>query len=381
MSTIYEELEHKLQTAGPAETVALLCERLKRDGDYRGLFYAMLLAKRLELGISPVQVGPADNIPPDLLEPYEGGVREAARLVGDLFLQQGDVAWPYFRMIQEPGKVVEAIDQADPEDSEQTQQIVQIALNEGVHPRKGFALVIKRYGICNAITTLSQGFPGTEEDRNDCVKQLIRALYEELHDRLRADIESRGEAPPENASVRQMILGWPQIFGDEFYHIDVSHLSSIVQFAGYLPPCPELELALELCEYGQKLSGRFQYPGDPPFEDTYVDYHVYFRILLGRDVEEGLAHFRQRAEEADPEEIGLYPAVVYVKLLMQLGRFAEATEAYSRYLAQLDPNQPSAPSLAVLCDKIGDYRPMVEVALRRGNLVDYTAALLQQHRR
>jgi hypothetical protein len=51
--------------------------------------------------------------------------------------------------------------------------------------------------------------------------------------------------------------------------------------------------------------------------------------------------------------------------------------AYARYLAQADARQLRCPSLQELCAKAGDFRPLVEVSLRRGDLVNYAAGLLQ----
>jgi hypothetical protein len=114
---------------------------------------------------------------------------------------------------------------------------------------------------------------------------------------------------------------------------------------------------------------------------VYHDYYIYFRTVLGEDVEAGLEHFRLKAEHADVEQVGYYPAAVYVGLLERLGRHREAAEAYSRYLAQCDPQQlGSCPTIYELCQKLGDYRPLVDIAQRRGNLVDYVAGLIQVKR-
>jgi len=380
--SIYEELENLVHARGARAAVVRLLEELRQRRDYTGYFYALVLDKRLELGLPAVQPRFDSDVPEELAPAYEQGIREAARQAGRLALADQNIvaAWPFFRMIQEHQEIAQALEQVEPQEPEQCQQYVQIALYEGAHPRLGFRWVLKYYGICNAITTFSQGFPGTQEDRVDCLKQLVRALYEELRERLRTDIAQReGIEPSPALSVRELLRGREQmLFGEDFYHIDTSHLSSVVQFAYYLPVCEELRLAVELCEYGQHINPRFQYPGDPPFEQTYFDYHIYFRTLLGEDVEAGLEHFRQKAETADVEQVGYYPAAVYVGLLERLGRHREAVEAYARYLSRADPQQlGSCPTIYELCQKLGDYRPLVDVAQRRGNLVDYTAGLIQ----
>jgi hypothetical protein len=68
---------------------------------------------------------------------------------------------------------------------------------------------------------------------------------------------------------------------------------------------------------------------------------------------------------------------VLINLLVRLGRHRDAVGAYGRYLAQADARQLSCPSLQELCEKAGDYQPLVEVSIRRGDLVNYAAGLLQ----
>jgi hypothetical protein len=379
MTSIFEELEAKLDEQNPREMVARLCEVLRERQDYQGLFYAMILGKRLELGLPAVQVGKSDDIPRRLLEPYEDAIRAAAREVGQLYLAQGALgaAWPYFRMIGEHEPIVSAIDQLEPDDSERTQQAIEIAFHEGVSPRRGFDLLLQRYGICSAITTVGQAMQMPADVREHCVKRLIRTLHAELRERLANELSSRGEEAPADASVTELIrrLDWPE--GEEFYHVDVSHLGAVTQYSLHLPPCEELELAIELCAYGEKLSPRFRYHTDPPFEDQYRDYSIYLKVLAGRDVDEGLEHFRAKAEAADPETVGTYPAQVLVTLLDRTGRTEEALAAYARYLAQADMRELSCPPLPELCQKAGDFRPLVEVSHRRGDLVNYAAGLLQ----
>jgi hypothetical protein len=84
----------------------------------------------LELGLPPVQVSSQD-VPANKVSAYESAIREAARSVGQLFLDEGDIggAWPFFRMIQDPAPIAAGIDrvQLDAGDSDRTQQIIQIA--------------------------------------------------------------------------------------------------------------------------------------------------------------------------------------------------------------------------------------------------------------
>jgi hypothetical protein len=378
-STIYDDLQRTLAAEGADAAARRLCQRLNDNKDYVGLFYALLLHKRQQLGVSPIPTGPAADLPPHTHADYEEAIRQAGRHVGELFLRDGQVpqAWAYFRMLNEPEPIRQALEAHRPAEDEDLQALVQIAFYEGVHPRRGFEWILQRFGLCNAITTLSsQELPHTPEDRQYCLQELVRALYAELRERLAAEIERHDGQAPAQSTLRELIAERAWLFDEDSYHIDLSHLSSVAQMSMHLSPSPELELARELCAYGQRLSGRFVHAGDPPFEDQYRAIGLYLAILAGDKTEEGLAYFRQQAEQADPETVGTYPAQVLVNLLLRLDRAAEALAAARKYLAAADNRQLSCPSIVELCQKVGDYRTLAEVAREQNDPVHFLAGLL-----
>jgi hypothetical protein len=386
---LFDELEHTLATEGAEPAIDRLCSRLREEKDYTNLFYALLLKERHALGVSPVPTGPSTELPEAVHGRYEDAIRQAARLVGGLHLEAGELpqAWAYYRMIGEPEKVRTALEGYQPAEEEDLQPLVNIAFYEGVHPTKGFGWVLSRYGLCNAITTLSsQELPHTPEAKQECVRMLARALYAELRERLVAEITRHdGSPPPEAAApegqggvVRKLLEGRDWLFADEFYHVDVSHLSSVVQLAERLSSCPELELVRELCEYGQHLSGRFVNRGDPPFDNLYEGYGHYYGLLAGADVEKNLDYFRAKAAEADPETVGTYPAEVLVNLLLRLERPAEALAVARKYLAKTDNRRLTCPGIADLCREVKDFRTLAEVAREQGDAVHFMAGLLAE---
>src|SRR5262249_8319323 len=261
-------------------------------------------------------------LPPSAHQPFEDGIREAARTVGKLYLDEGNIpaAWSYFRMLGEPDSVAAALDKLALNEEQDNQPLIDIAFHQGVHPKKGFDWILQRYGICSAITTMGGGdVPFPPDVKQHCIKQLIRSLHHELIVRLKAEIQRQQNFEPTATTAKELISGRDWLFADEAYYIDMSHLSAVVQMAIQLDKCTELDLARDLCAYGQKLSPRFAYPTDPPFDKQYEDYDVYLSILSGESVEKGIAHFRKKAEEADPDTIGTYPAQVLVNLLLRLG--------------------------------------------------------------
>jgi hypothetical protein len=377
---LFDELGQAVEKEGAAAAIERLCSRLRERKDYTNLFYALLLKKRFEMGASPVPTGASQDLPPEMHEPYEEAIRQAGRLVGQLYLDEDNIAhaWAFYRMIGEHEPIARVLDKYQPKEGEDCQQIVEIAYHQGVHPRKGFDMILERYGICSAITILSGSDASQQgiEAREYCIKRLVRALHTELLARLRAEITRQQGFEPTGKTVKELIQGRDWLFADEFYHIDVSHLSAVVQMATNLGPCEELELARDLCEYGRHLSPRFQFNSDPPFENQYQDYGVYLAILAGDNVEEGLAHFRKKAEEADPETVGTYPAEVLVNLLLKLDRPAEALAIARRHLANAEEGRLSCPSIVDLCQRTKDYQALAEVAREQGNPVHFMAGLI-----
>ena len=375
----FYELQHTFTDQGPAAAIERLCATLRETKDYGALFYALLLKKRYELGVSPVPTGPAQDLPEEVHVPYEDAIRDAGRLVGRLYLEQGDIphAWVYFRMLGESQPVAEALDKFCPAEGDDIQPLVDIGYYQGVHPRKAFDLVLERSGICSAITMVSgQEFPHGPEAREYCIKRLVRTLYAELYERLKADVVHREGKEPAEKTVRELMAGHEVIFEEGFYHIDISHLGAVVQMSMHLPPGEDLDMAREVCAYGQRLSPRFQHPGEPPFEDQYHDYAVYLAALAGERTEVSLDHFRRKAQTADPEEAGTMPAEVLVNLLLRLDRPAEALAVARRHLATTEDRQLTCPGIAELCQRTHDYQALAEVAREQGDPVHFMAGLI-----
>ncbi len=377
-TALFDQLELTVKSAGPAAAIDMLCAELQGRKDYGGLFYALLMKKRFELGVSPIATGSNQDLPPEAHHAFEDGIADAARTVGALYLAAGQIpqAWGYFRMLGDSAPVAQALEKLQLDDSMDTQAIIDIAFHQGVLPLKGFDWVIQRFGICSAITVMGGELPFTPEVKAECSKKLIRTLYAELIERLRAEIERQQNLAPTAKTVGELIAGRDWLFADDFYHIDLSHLNAVVQMATQLEKCEEMQLARELCAYGMKLSPRFRYQSEPPFEDQYADYDKFLAILSGADVEGGVAHFRAKIDTHPPETAGTFPTEIYVNLLLRLGRDQEALEIVRKYLAPLGEARLSCPNLVELVQQTKRYDVLAEVARTQGNPVNFLAGLI-----
>lgn len=375
---LYDRLRTALASAGPAAAVDQLVEDLRTTGDFQNLFYALLLKKRVELGVSPFPTGSSTELPPETHGPYEEAIRAAGREVGHALLErkQYGQAWAFFRMLGEPEPVRAALEAYAPGPDDDVYPVIEIAWQNAVLPRKGFDLVLGRHGVCSAITMVSSSdMTGNADLRDYCVGRLVRALHEQLLERLRNDAEGRGIKLAADATITRIVEGHPELFAEDGYHIDTSHLSSVVQMSTYLPKGPENDLARELCVYGRKLSKGLQGHSEAPFEEGYDDYLAFLNVIADVDVENGLARFRAKAAR-EAAEGSTYSAQVYVNLLTRAGRTAEALVAAKEFLLAEDDRNLICPGVNELAKKAGDFTTLAEAAKARNDPVAYLAGLI-----
>jgi hypothetical protein len=371
MDNAFDLIEQAARQGGPESTLDLLVTISQRDKNYPLLFEARLMQARHKLGLPLILNAALEDLPAEQRRPYEEAMREAARETGHLFLAGGDIprAWPYFRAIGDPAPVAAAIEKIDSHD--QLEGIIEIAFGQGVHLRKGFELLLKTHGICRAITFFGQC--PDPKSRDECALLLLRALHAELLDNLKHAISRTEGQRPDGDNVSDLIRGRDWLFGDYDYYVDTAHLTAIVPLALDFTDPEALQLALELCDYGAHLSSNFQARGEPPFEDFYNDHAIYLRALAGCEIDAAVAHFHQKA---DAGAIGTGPAQILVMLLTRLKRYSEAVEVSLKYLGDQNPNQLACPTIPQLCQLAGDYESLRELARRRGDMLNFTAAAI-----
>jgi hypothetical protein len=370
----FNRTEQALQAGGAEAALQVLAEKFRNEKNYAGLFETRLMRKRRELALPLLQLGSLDDVPAEKRPAYEEEFIEAARETGKLFLADGDIprGYSYLRAIGDIQPVYDAIDRVTSETVNDS--VLEIALHERVHPRKGFELVMESQGICRAITVFGQ-YPGSL-GREDCLRMMVEKLHTDVAASLRRTIEESNGPLPAGQTIPELVEGRDWLFEGMNYYVDTSHLVSILGFCLELTDPATLRLAIELCEYGKKLSPMFHYRGDPPFEDIYADHGVFLRTLLGEDVEAGIAHFRKKAEESDPLEIGTGPAQILVVLLTRLKRYDEAVDLSLKFLSDADQNQLACPNVLQLCQLAENRMKLMEIARQKGDLLGFAAGLL-----
>lgn len=381
---IYDELSNAKTRGGAAAVFDQLIDRLTKEKDYPRLFEALTLRARYELGLPLIALTPSSELPGDIQRQLEDRVIDACRRIGQLYLESGEIAraFHYLQMIGETESIRDAIERWQPSDGDDIEPIVEIAVNHAVHPVKGIKLVLDRFGMCQAITSCESLLSSRagQKTNAECVKLLVRSLHRELVHRLAGEIGNREKTAPAAVSVPLLLKGRDWLFDDDNYHVDTSHLNSVMRMARLLPPrCEELFLVIQLCDYGKRLSERYRYREAPPFEEMYADSAIYFKAMAGQEVEKGLEHFRKKAESVDPAEVGTYPAEVYVELLAATGRVQDSVGAAERLLNDaVGATGGLANPVNELCQRFGRFPEMATMARRRADLLSFAAAIVQQ---
>lgn len=348
--------------------------------DFHHLFDARMLRKKFELGLPLNRPSSLGDVPEPLRKEVEATYINAAREVGQKLLDAGEIgqAWTYYQVLREPEPVANALEAISPitESSERLEELIHVALIQGVNPAKGLALMLKAHGTCSTITTLDQSLQNLNpQQRQACAKVMVRSLYGDLTESVRRDVERRIPGLPPGESLRSLIAGRDWLLESGNYHVDVSHLHAVIRFARSIePPAEELDLALQMCEYGQHLAAPLQYAGEPPFVDYYAAHAAFFRALLDKDREKSLQYFRdQLANEPDEGDKPLL-AYVLVDLLTRVGRLDEAVDVASQWLTNL--SEDVRVSFSELCLQANRPDALREAARRNGDLVTYATALV-----
>lgn len=372
-------LADALAARGPAAAADELVAHARETENFHALFHALLLKKRVELGVSPFPNGPSSDLPPETHDEYETAIREAGRHVGAELLARKRFAqaWSFYKLLGEPEPIRAALEAYAPEPEDDVYPVIEIAWQNGLLPKKGFDLVLDRHGLCSAITMVSGSDLSTNPDLRDyTVTRLAQALHDQLVERLRSDLAGRGTPAPEGATIPEMVEGHPELFADDAYHIDTSHLSSVVQMAMQLPPgAPGIEIARDLCVYGRRLAPGLQGNNDAPFEDNYDDFLAYMNVLIGANAAKHLERFEAKA--AREAEVGAtYAAQVYINLLVKTNRLSEALAAAKRFLLGEDERNMICPGVSELARRAGDHKAQADAARARGDAVNYLASLI-----
>ena len=351
------------------------------QSDFHRLFDAKLIRVRHRLGLPITQPTSLRNIPEEHDVAFRDAYTAAAREVGQRFLDAGQLAdaWAYFRTINETASVRAAIAkkvaEVPHEPGAGLDELLNLALYEGAHIVEGLKLLLRTHGTCTTVTAMGQVMPQmTPDERRQAAAMMVRNIYGDLQANVRRDVERRQPLVKQNASLRELIQGREFLFAEGGYHIDVSHLHSTVSFARHLDrDCPELQLAIELSDYGAQLAEPLRYPSDVPFDDYYVANRHFLNALAGVEVDESMQYFIDRLQREPDAPDQRMIAFVIADLGQRVERTSMALEAAAPFLKQME--DPAGFSFTAYC--VGAKRfDILESSARENNDVLGLATVL-----
>ncbi len=378
-AAVFEQLA--AQADDPAAMIETMIAHFRAAGRPMELFEALKMRIRQRLGLPLIAPEDEARQPGDIDRQLEAGLLDACGETGEILLAQGRIreGWMYLRPTGDTERAAELIGKIEPTE-ENTEDLITVLLHEAVDVARGYQLLINRNGTCNSITTYEQSIVGREKrDRMAAARVLLDHFYNELCESVRGDI-ARNEAPASpDETLGEMMASRKWILADGGYHLDTTHLAAVVRIARVLDDKPSLTRAWELTQYGRRLNHQFQYPGEEPFVDFYPAHAAYFSVLLGRDVEAGLALFERKMRAADPAQHGTGPMEVYTELLDRCGRSAEAIDVALQFVPDDVPSPRMVPPLLEMATRCGHFEPILEYCRRKNDLLGYAATTASSH--
>ena len=379
VETEFDQLQEALERGGVDAALDQLAEYLRENKKYHELFEALKMKARHELGLPLTYSDAGDELDESTRTKLEDELIAACRDVGTALLREGAIreGWMYLRPVGD--RAAAAVELAKIEaDESNLDALIEVALHEGVDPKRGYGLVLEHHGTCNAITTYeSVVVRQSTAAQQAAAGLLVEHVHSELLATVRADIAQQQGTEPTEATLQELIANRDWLFGEHSYHLDTTHLASTVRYSRLLNDEAQLRLALDLTAYGRRLSSQFQYKGDPPFEDIYPSHALYLGALLGQSVDAAIDYFRERAESLDTREHGGLPVEAYVQLLDRLDRHELAIEALLDFVRKQPDAAPQAVALMLeLSQKAGSFDKLADYCRSRGDVLGYATAAL-----
>jgi hypothetical protein len=393
-------------SSDPAKRIDEVIAYYRRERRPVELFESLKMKSRLKFGlpmIAPVDESIAIQSEKDaeLQRGLEEGLLDACRQAGAMLIENGRIGegWMYLRPIGDPSLAKRLLAKVEIND-DNYDEMIHVLVHEGVDLQRGYKAVIDQQGTCNSITMYDSSIASrSRQDRKIAAGCLLDHLYAELDNRVREDFASRASdngvpaeriaMDREKLSLGELINAHKWILGGGGYHLDTTHLASVVRFAVVLDDPERIGKALQLCQYGRRLPADFQYPGEEPFVDFYPAHAAFFSALLGENVDAAVRLFEQKARTVDPAVSGSGAVEIYIDLLDRIGQPGKAMRAAMELFPEGVPIGRVLPEMLEMTAKAmhkGDKTIASELekfCFQRGDLlgVAATSELLSQNLR
>ncbi|HYF52218.1 MAG TPA: hypothetical protein VEJ63_22615, partial [Planctomycetota bacterium] len=323
-----------------------------------------------------INPGDLKGVPSHLREAYESHVEATCRMTGELFLQDGDIlqAWRYLKTIGERDQIRAALERLEP--AQATDEILGLAIREGIHPVRGFELLLESSGLCSGITTYDHDLYAPLSEQKKIAGMLVKRLYRDLVLSVRCDIQERKKPAPEETDLVDIIRSRPWVFENNNSHADPTHIAAVLRIGLIAEAQDELLMAVSIAEYAKKVPAVFQNGAPDLFDGGASDYAKYYRALLGQDAEKTAEFFCTRLAGYKNAEVGNGPAEHVLLLLWRLGKKSEALGIWENSISDVPPDLEGhvIPSFYDLCQQAGDNERLSRVAMKHHDIAAWAAA-------
>ncbi len=377
----FDYLSQTIAQQGVDPALDWLEQEFTQRKQYSELFEILKMKARRQVGLPLTQTEEELSADSNSQEQLERLLYEACGQVGEMLFRDGRpaLAWKYFQLVGDRRRAAQFLRDI-PATAVNAHELIGVALEEGVAPEYGIELSLRFLGTCSAITSMDQCIAFEKEPvRNVAADLLVRHLYRELTHSISGEIESREGTRPPQVSLLELIEPRPWLFAGDGFQVDPSHLAATIRLGRMTTSRDGLEQSFLLCRYGQRLSPSLIGLGETPFEDLFAAHEKYFAAALGRNVEPALAYFRERLpSESANRDAGRPAAEVLVDLLCRNDRWPEALQLSLDWLAGGAGNAGIVPSALEIAKRSGQLPKLAEWYRRRGNLLMYGVALLNE---
>ena len=381
----FEEIERLAAESGVEKTLDFLEQIFRQEREYFRLFELLKMRCRHRMGLPLTYSRQPDSLSESQKRQLEDALLEVCREIGTLFFQRGQFqeGWMYLQPVGDKA-LSEQLVRAIETDEENTDALIDIAVSQGAAPIYGYSLLLKHYGTCNGITTFdTQAGRFDGDTQRELARRLLRHLYDELLanvnyavNQVRMDIGEAEQKPA--ASLAEAMQAFPELTAGGAHHVDATHLAAAMRISRVVEDPQDLRMASELAEYGSRLAEDYQYPGHPPFEDTYNDHKYFFDALRGKNVDAAISHFKRKLESGDDQQLGPVVEETLVDFLFRLGRNEEALALATTRLLGKHESLGIAPSALEIATTPNSLQQLMEFYQSKDDLLGFAVSVLTQ---
>ena len=378
MASPFEELKRLASESGIAKSLDFLEHHFRKDKEYFKLFEVLKMRCRHRMGLPLMYTNQPDDLDDKQQKALEDGLIEACREIGTLLIKNGKLqeGWMYLQPVGDK-ELSDKLLRSVKVEEDNIDTVIEIAVTQGAAPAYGYRLLLEHYGTCNGITTFdTQANRFDQKTQSEMATVLLRHLYDELMSNLRYSLDQNGQKLDEATSLSEAMKQHPGLLAGGAHHIDTTHLASLMRIARTVSDQADLKKAAELAEYGSQLAEDFQYPGPPPFENTYVDHKYFYNALLGVDEEAAIQHFSQKMDSISVDEYGPVAIETLVQLLVRLERHDEALGVTTERLLGKHEPMGIAPSAFEIANNDEHRDRLMKFFQGENDLLGYAVSLL-----